>query len=124
MNRLALILLSSPTLLGSMLSVLLTVSPTHAAEPTGAAVNSCWSEPTHRTGRLTCVRLSQTAQPATTANNTEAQTLSRDSFSSSEGSPMLEFSEEESEAAVQLFGCDCIVCINAVRQMRGLAPIT
>lgn len=124
MNRLALILLSSPTLLGSMLSVLLTVSPTHAAEPTGAAVNSCWSEPTHRTSRLTCVRLSQTAQPATTANNTEAQTLSRDSFSSAEGSPMLEFSEEESEAAVQLFGCDCIVCINAVRQMRGLAPIT
>jgi hypothetical protein len=32
-----------------------------------------------------------------------------------------DFSEEESNASVALFGCDCPVCINALRQLRGLS---
>ncbi len=37
---------------------------------------------------------------------------------------MLEFTDEESDAAVRLFGCDCLVCINAVRQSRGLPSVS
>jgi len=33
--------------------------------------------------------------------------------------PMLNFTEEESNAATQRFGCDCAGCINAVRQLQG-----
>jgi hypothetical protein len=32
-----------------------------------------------------------------------------------------DFTEEESNAAVTLFGCDCPVCVNALRQLRGLS---
>jgi hypothetical protein len=38
--------------------------------------------------------------------------------------PMLAFSEAESDAAVALFGCDCPACMNSLRQLRNLAPVT
>ncbi len=122
-KKLALVLLSSPTVLGSMLSMLLTVNPAHATEPVASVTDSCRSLPDPHISRLTCARFSQTTQIASAGDDyTGVQTLS-DAPSSSEP-PMLNFTEEESEAAVQLFGCDCVVCIDAIRQMRGLAPIS
>ena len=38
--------------------------------------------------------------------------------------PELEFTDEESDASVALFGCDCPACLNALRQIRGLPPMT
>jgi hypothetical protein len=38
--------------------------------------------------------------------------------------PMLAFSNAESDAAVALFGCDCPACMNSLRQLRNLAPVT
>ncbi|AUB37281.1 hypothetical protein COO91_03219 [Nostoc flagelliforme CCNUN1] len=32
---------------------------------------------------------------------------------------MLNFTEEESDAAIQTFGCDCPYCLNSLRQLRG-----
>lgn len=122
MNKLALILLSSPTVLGSMVSMVLTINPAHAAEPVDSGTNYCGSQVAPRVGRLTCARFSQTTHSANLGITTEAKIASADSSPSEV--PMLEFTEEESEAAQQLFGCDCIVCINAIRQMRGLAPIS
>lgn len=37
--------------------------------------------------------------------------------------PELEFTDEESDASVVLFGCDCPACLNALRQIRGLPPM-
>ncbi len=37
------------------------------------------------------------------------------------GHLILAFTEEESAAAIALFGCDCVKSINALRQMRGIA---
>jgi hypothetical protein len=31
----------------------------------------------------------------------------------------VEFTEEESDAAIAKFGCDCPACINSLRQLRG-----
>jgi hypothetical protein len=31
----------------------------------------------------------------------------------------VEFTEEESDAAITKFGCDCPACINSLRQLRG-----
>lgn len=118
-KKLALILLSSPTVLGSMLSVVLTVNSAYAA-PITSATDSCESQLTPRISRLTCVRYSQTTQIAR-ADRVKAPEANLDSSSET---PMLNFTEEESDAAVQLFGCDCIVCINAIRQMRGLPPVS
>ncbi|MGB3640646.1 MAG: hypothetical protein WBA39_24185 [Rivularia sp. (in: cyanobacteria)] len=36
----------------------------------------------------------------------------------------MEFTDEESDASVALFGCDCPPCLNALRQIRGLPPMT
>jgi hypothetical protein len=35
-----------------------------------------------------------------------------------------EFTEEESNAAVTLFGCDCPLCLNALRQLRNMPPLS
>lgn len=119
-KKLALIFLSSPTVFGSMLSVLLTVNPAHAAESIPLTTNpqSCTVNP-HGL-RLTCARLSQTTQIASTSNSTEVKAVSSNS---AEETPMIQFTEEESDAAIILFGCDCPICINAIRQMRGLPPV-
>lgn len=37
-----------------------------------------------------------------------------------EGHLLLEVTEEESDTAVQMFGCDCVKAINALRQLRGI----
>jgi Tfp pilus assembly protein PilX len=121
-KKLALVLLSSPTVLGSMLSMVLAVNPAHATEAVSSVTDSCWSKPTSHISRLTCARFSHTTQIASTGDRTEVQTASIDQSSSEP--PTLDFTEEESDAAVQLFGCDCVVCINAIRQMRGLAPVS
>ncbi|AFZ31519.1 hypothetical protein Glo7428_3030 [Gloeocapsa sp. PCC 7428] len=74
---------------------------------------------TSYTRPLSCQRVSQsssnskfitiqTAEPAQQSNETS----------------MLAFTDEESDAAVRLFGCDCLVCINAVRQLRSLPPVS
>jgi len=31
----------------------------------------------------------------------------------------LDFTDEESEAAIRIFTCDCPFCINSLRQLRG-----
>lgn len=121
-RRLALILLSSPTILSSALSVLLSVNPVHAAEPVVSVTDSLSCDPNPQSSRLTCARFSQTTQIASISDRLKVQTATLGQSSSEP--PMLEFTEEESDAATQLFGCDCIVCINAIRQMRGLAPIS
>lgn len=37
------------------------------------------------------------------------------------GDLIIDFSEEESNTAIDLFGCDCLSSINALRKMRGIA---
>lgn len=37
--------------------------------------------------------------------------------------PMLEFTEEESNTAIALFGCDCPAHLNRLRSLRGQPPV-
>ena len=37
-----------------------------------------------------------------------------------DGHLILDVSEEESDTAVSMFGCDCVKAINALRQLRGI----
>ncbi len=66
------------------------------------------------TQRLSCVRL-----VAKTSAANPKPTIGKQS---PDGQPvaMMDFTEEESDAAVALFGCDCPVCMNSLRQLRGL----
>ncbi|HEY9780308.1 MAG TPA: hypothetical protein V6D09_09255 [Leptolyngbyaceae cyanobacterium] len=38
-------------------------------------------------------------------------------------SPMLNFTDKDSNAAIKRYGCDCAGCMNAVRQLQGKLPI-
>ena len=53
--------------------------------------------------------------PKPSTNVTE--TLSNDDV------PTLDFTDEESQAAIQRYGCDCSSCIVAVQQLQGKLPL-
>lgn len=109
-KKLLLVLLSYPLLM-PLLSLLVAAGPAQAREFVFEAPQSpsACDRPS-RMNNLTCVK-GQRYQPSSSA-------------APGNEVPMLEFSEEESEAAIAKFGCDCIACINAIRQSRGLPPVT
>jgi hypothetical protein len=116
MNRFLLVLLSSPTLFGSLMSMLVMVSPAQATT-TAPTVNnnlSCIRSP-HGNG-LTCIRRdSQIAQ-------TPKQSAIASQPSSDDSTDVLDFTDEESDEAIALFGCDCPACIRSLRQLRSISP--
>ncbi|MDM9381467.1 hypothetical protein QUB80_12220 [Chlorogloeopsis sp. ULAP01] len=118
-KKFAITLLSSPVLFASMLSMLMIAHPASAnltVKPSGA--------------RLSCVRDTHSASPrfgCTQATRTNATTSKPEVKAPQNYDPSnikeLNFTEEESDAAIAMFGCDCPVCLNAIRQMRGLTPM-
>lgn len=138
MNKLVLTLLSTSTVFSSLLSVLAMVNPAHAAEPFPRTLDALTCQQPALAKNLVCMRLSQAVNvpDSTVPASTEMVTFDN----SESGIPipvemvtpddsaaepaMLEFTEEESDAAIAQYGCDCIVCINSIRQMRGMAPIS
>lgn len=117
MNRILRTLILCPTVFGSMLSVLLIANTAHAAEPVATETNRLECKRTQSVSRLTCERVYQ-------AGNVASKAIVVRPAQQSQETPMLEFTDEESDAAVARFGCDCLVCINAIRQSRGLPPVT
>ncbi|MBD2297884.1 hypothetical protein H6G80_28340 [Nostoc sp. FACHB-87] len=115
MNKIILSLLSTPMLISSILSMTAMVNQVQAAEPVVKNTEdrlSCIRNK-HKVG-LVCARASVLAQIPTEQAEVEF---------SNDNVPMLEFSDQESEMAVTLFGCDCPACINSLRQMSGARPL-
>ena len=114
MNRLLLTLLVSPTLFGSVMSLSAIANPAQIGETPSQSADppKCVRSP--HTQRLSCVRL-----PIKTAAANSQPKISWQR-PGDEQVAMLDFSEEESDAAVAMFGCDCPVCINSLRQLRGV----
>jgi hypothetical protein len=114
MNKFILSLLSSPVLIASMLSMTVMANQAQAIEPEAKTTDrlSCIRNK-HKVG-LVCARASVLAQIPNYQPEVEF---------SREDAPMLEFNDEESDIAINLFGCDCPACINSLRQMRGATPL-
>ncbi|KYC34841.1 hypothetical protein WA1_49870 [Scytonema hofmannii PCC 7110] len=120
-KKFVLALLSSPALFASMLSMVMMTQPASATQ-TGTSMGtrlSCVRDPHSATHRFVCMQLSKTAATAPKTAVKVAQNFQPNQVTN------VEFTEEESNTAIALFGCDCVVCINAVRQMRGqtLIPV-
>ena len=114
MNKIFFKLLYYPALLGPIISSLTIANPAHAKEFVFEAPHGTSCQQPSRMENLVCVRLrdaDQTDSAVTSESNPEDET------------PMLGFTEEDSDAAIAMFGCDCIVCINAIRQLNGLPPV-
>jgi hypothetical protein len=101
MRKLLLTLLSMPTVVGLFLPL---SSPAQAAEPTDQFNQLCLQE--H--GKMYCVR-------RTRADMTQFQQAEEIAKNPEQGA---EFTDEESDAAVAKFGCDCPACIRAIKQIR------
>ena len=114
MNRLLLTLLVSPTLFGSLMSLSAIANPAQIGETPSQSADSPKCVRSPHTQRLSCVRL-----PVKTAAANSQPKISWQR-PADEQVAMLDFSEEESDAAVAMFGCDCPVCINSLRQLRGV----
>jgi hypothetical protein len=118
MNRkFVLALLSTPAVFMSMLSMVMLAKPVHASQiATPATHLSCVRSPHTATARQVCIQVSNavpsSAKPAVQVAQVQPNQVTE-----------LEFTEEESDEAIKLFGCDCSVCVNAVRQLHGLAPM-
>lgn len=118
-KRFLLSLLASPTVLASMVSIMAMTNKVNAAELVIQPANSASCVGSPRAAQFTCVRVAQAAPTASQAANPVVGDTQQE-----ENPDVLEFTEEESDAAVAKYGCDCPACINGIRQMRGLPPIS
>ena len=129
MNKSTIFLLSSPTVLASMVLMLLSDKPAEARETETNLVSS--KTQAASPGKLNCNRTNCTGNnhlasfERTFTFTAPDRQLEPEAYPNLERTPeghlILEFTEEESAAAIELFGCDCIKSINALRQMRGIA---
>jgi hypothetical protein len=116
MNRkFALALLSTPALFASMLSMVMMAQPVHAQQKVtpGESRLSCVQHPESAKPRLVCMRVSNPP------NLTPQQPVKSPQAEPSDNTE-LDFTEEESDLAIAKFGCDCLACINAIRELQGL----
>jgi hypothetical protein len=117
MKRFLLLFLSAPTVLSAILPVV-SAAPATAAETKKPAAQDKFCVNTH--GKLVCVKSAQLASNsptrATLIAKAEAEARDPDAF--------VNFSNEESDAAAAMFGCDCPACIRSLRQLRTMAQIS
>jgi hypothetical protein len=111
MNRkFTLTLLSTPVLFASMVSMVVMTQPAQAQSASKDEKLFCIATPHTATPRLTCER-----RPAVTKLANQTGVVQKPNQTGE-----LNFTDEESDKAIALFGCDCPSCINALRQLRGL----
>jgi hypothetical protein len=106
MKKLLLTLLSMPTMIGAMAPVLLHSPKAMAVElPSQKLGELCLKE--H--GKLYCVRQTKVDRTKVQAGRTIAKTPDMG----------VNFTDEESDAAIAMFGCDCPACIRSIKQIRA-----
>lgn len=117
MNRkLILHLLSSSSIFVSLMSTLAAIHPAHAAATQGLIHTNgqtCIASP-HAANKLVCIRDSDRKQQSP---STPVSTVT--TGQAAKNIATVQFTEEESDAAIAKFGCDCPACINSLRQLRG-----
>jgi hypothetical protein len=128
-KKFILALLSSPVLLMSILSTVMIAKPAHAGQtvtPVGTHL-SCVRSPHSADFRQVCIQVqnstSTTVKPNMVKPNTQLAQIQPEQNREQNQPDELEFTDAESDQAIKLFGCDCPVCINAVRRLNGLAPL-
>jgi hypothetical protein len=126
MGKSTILLLSSPTVLASMLLMLLSDKPAEARETKQNSIlfkTQAASQVNLNCARTDCMGNNHLASFERTFTAPDRQ-LEPEAYpnldKTPEGHLILEFTEEESAAAIKLFGCDCVKSLNALRQMRGI----
>ncbi|WP_211293221.1 hypothetical protein [Brunnivagina elsteri] len=117
MNRkFALIFFSSPALFASIVSMVMTTQPVRASEVIQQGSLTCMRSPHSAQHKFVCERRKNSSTVAA-ANQDSTVEVAPDKVAE------LNFTDEESDTAIALFGCDCPSCLNSLRQMRGMTQM-
>jgi hypothetical protein len=106
----------APTVLGTVLPIGATTAPAIAA---GAAKSQDGKFCIEAHARLICVKPSQV-----TGNAPRAELVARAEAEAKNPDKFVNFTNEESDGAIALFGCDCPACIRSLRQLRIMAQVS
>jgi hypothetical protein len=115
-KKFVLTLLSSPVLFASMMSMVMMGRAAASPSISPSTRLSCVMSPHSATPKKVCIEVSNTVATVT-KNGTQVAQVQPNQVGE------LEFTDKESDEALKLFGCDCPVCINALRQLHGQAPL-
>ncbi|WP_413172784.1 hypothetical protein [Anabaena azotica] len=119
-KKLILNLIASSSIFTSLMSTLGVINPAHASVNLTQRLihtndgRTCITNP-HGLKDFICIRDSERDPKASPApKSTVVSSLPSDNTIAE-----LNFTDEESEAAIRIFKCDCPFCINSLRQLRG-----
>jgi hypothetical protein len=115
MKRFLLLFLLAPTVLGTILPLVTATAPALAGTKPATEDKFC----VNAHARLVCVksaRIASTDPRATLIAKAEAEAKNPDAF--------INFSDQESDDAAAMFGCDCPACIRSLRQLRAMAQVS
>ncbi|MCY7367523.1 MAG: hypothetical protein LH474_05150 [Chamaesiphon sp.] len=115
MKRFLLLFLSAPTVLSAVLPMVLNVAPALAADTSSTQAKFC----VNAHARLVCVKSSQLA-----SNTPKSSLIAKAQAEAKNPDTFVNFSDEESDGAIALFGCDCPACIRSLRQIRIMAQVS
>lgn len=124
MSQFLKLLLLAPPACSAVFSLLL-VAPTYANTTNWVSVSKsyvCQRTPTREAKQIVCKRVNaSTAETGQVFDLTKAQEMVVDEEASNGAIPLtFELTDEESNASVALFGCDCPACIRSLRQLRNM----
>lgn len=121
-SSLKILLLSSPAVIGTLFLNLVYGDSVQALDLSNSEGSISTSNPSP--SNLNCDRSVCTGNQYLAAFPQVDQQESVNQFpnveQNEEGHLLLDVTEEESDTAVQMFGCDCVKAINALRQLRGI----
>ncbi len=116
MKRFLLLFLSAPTVLSTILPIVSATSPAMAAGVTKTQDGKFCID-AH--ARLVCVKSSQIA-----SNIPKASLIAKAQAEAKNPDAFINFTDEESDGAIAIFGCDCPACIRSLRQLRIMSQVS
>jgi hypothetical protein len=126
-RRFLLALLTLPTLVGSSFCWLTAMPAAHAQSAQSSTAPQKVSEPDINATEPQLCTLSNHSRfnlvcEKTSKLRNSPQTKPIDYATDPQNSPLeFKFTDEESDAAIALFNCDCPTCINALRSLRTMS---
>ncbi len=122
-KKLILNLFASSSIFTSLISTLGVINPAHASDNIIQRLihtndnQTCITNP-HGMKDFVCIKDSERDPKAAPPKSMVVSAQPSDSTVR-----VLNFTEEESDAAIRIFQCDCPFCINSLRQLRGTGSL-
>lgn len=123
MNQFLRLLLLTPAAFSSVLSLVM-VRPAHAANTGWVQVSketACLRAVAHTTTQFTCRRVGSAETASRVVDFAKSSASVRQAAQQDNpNATAFDMTDEESDATIALFGCDCPACTRSLRQLRSM----